>query len=489
MQAQYNLTTMTFDDGLSLVKEAQEKQAIGMDDIKQWWQQLRSGASDKLTQALQTEAGQKLQELWANKNIRYPALGAIAGGGAGLLSSVAQPKGRRRPISRGLTGALIGGLGGFGAAQAEPFLEGTPGKVDVEAAQRAQEAWEGKAPPPKLLDPKEHFVGDKDTQEPNLAQKGTRAALQAIGIEPPKELSTEEPNWAHENPGQASAAATVGGGLAGRALGGAINRRAQMSQARSAPQGDLPGQLRSNLGQTQQFDIDAELSRQQLPWRPFSRRPARYRAAREFVKTRPGARGARTGGMLGGALLGYGGEEAYQMLTNPAARNLEAAKEMARVEGTLDSYYNTDEYSPPTGDQAAYDAYNMNIASAGNEEAFNTGSTELSDYDALNTITQGADDPRELQRVLSYAVDEYPPLANNPAVQRILGGGVAREAPAAAPAPAPAAPAGPALQPIPTPSRPSAPQRGPELGEDIKRRYSDIFGNLVDQASQLNPFN
>jgi hypothetical protein len=146
---QHNVAEMTYSDGLALVAATRravlqkraamravrgplEKQAT-MEEIRKWvgglWDKAKGQVSEK---------GKPLKAMlpkWLmsgdkiNPQLLYPALGALGGGALGGLSSLRQEKGHRQPYSRALTGALLGGLGTFGAQQLWPLVSGDKAKA------------------------------------------------------------------------------------------------------------------------------------------------------------------------------------------------------------------------------------------------------------------------------------------------------------------------------------------------------------------------
>ena len=95
---------MTFEAGLALVaKQYAESKLVKV--AFDW---------SKITEALKglgTSASKQLANPW----VRNPLIGAGIGGGLGLASTALQPKSRRDYLGRGVTGALLGGLGGASA--------------------------------------------------------------------------------------------------------------------------------------------------------------------------------------------------------------------------------------------------------------------------------------------------------------------------------------------------------------------------------------
>ncbi|MFA5572705.1 MAG: hypothetical protein WDA42_06325, partial [Candidatus Bathyarchaeia archaeon] len=95
-----NFNTLSYDEGLALVKEAKEAALIKQAD---------TGFADKG------------KELWATISqflednpglLRNLGIGAGVGGGLGIASGLMGDKKSRRPIRRGIIGALLGALGG-----------------------------------------------------------------------------------------------------------------------------------------------------------------------------------------------------------------------------------------------------------------------------------------------------------------------------------------------------------------------------------------
>jgi hypothetical protein len=94
-----DFNTLSYDEGLALVKEAKEAALIKRAD----------GLADK-GKELWTQVQQFLED---NPGLlRNLGIGAGVGGGLGLASGLMGDKKSRRPIRRGIIGALLGALGG-----------------------------------------------------------------------------------------------------------------------------------------------------------------------------------------------------------------------------------------------------------------------------------------------------------------------------------------------------------------------------------------
>jgi len=146
MHPQYNISTMTYAEGLTLVKAARqeviatqtalrqsrqplEKQAV-WDKIKEWWAQLQAKAPEWWAELKKQMPAWALQDSKTtpgtktlSPTVLYPALGALGGAALGGFSGMGQPKGRGRPLSRMLTGGLVGGAG---TALMQALLGGLP---------------------------------------------------------------------------------------------------------------------------------------------------------------------------------------------------------------------------------------------------------------------------------------------------------------------------------------------------------------------------
>jgi len=127
MQAQqFKLANMSYEDGMDLVKVARDEvqaartssleKGADVEKVALSWDEIKT----KLPAFLKDEKG----VAGLNNQVLLPALGALGGGTLGGLSafSKSDPK-RRRPVSRALTGALLGGLGGLGTAAALPLFQ------------------------------------------------------------------------------------------------------------------------------------------------------------------------------------------------------------------------------------------------------------------------------------------------------------------------------------------------------------------------------
>jgi hypothetical protein len=116
-----DFNAMSYDDGQQLVK-----QAGGLSDMLA---SLTSGAGDAYSSAAGQASGMAHDAsnyLADNPALRNALIGAGGGAGLGLLSSAMQPKRRRDPVGRMLTGAGVGTLGGFGGTMAYNALKDIP---------------------------------------------------------------------------------------------------------------------------------------------------------------------------------------------------------------------------------------------------------------------------------------------------------------------------------------------------------------------------
>jgi len=199
-----NIESMTYADGLALVAKTREKRAsvraatppltkeAAGEGLKELWSKLTTGAGDKYTQLMGLlENNERLNKMMTflheNKNITYPLLGALAGGTVGGLSSLRQDRERRRPLSRALTGALLGGMGTAAVQQAWPWLSGVPSKTD--RARAAEHAGLGIDPQPPVTQADADIIGKAvpQTQAHPYLRYGTSLAagvpLGAAGYE------------------------------------------------------------------------------------------------------------------------------------------------------------------------------------------------------------------------------------------------------------------------------------------------------------------
>lgn len=129
------LAEMSFAEGLDLVVAVREKRAAvpGMDAFLQQLQQL-AGQGRKALEGIDPSA---------QRAIAGGAIGAGVGGLAGGLSSLNQPKERRTPLSRALTGALMGGgIGGLGSLALDAINSPEMSRIDPTSP----------APPPDAKD-------------------------------------------------------------------------------------------------------------------------------------------------------------------------------------------------------------------------------------------------------------------------------------------------------------------------------------------------
>ena len=250
---QYDIAAMTYDEGQMAVaavrrdmqqKQAAlraqriplEKQAEFWEQLKQRWNELAQNAPEWMTQA--TPGGERQFA----PHVLYPALGALGGLGLGGLSSLMQPKSRRRPFARALSGGLLGGLGGLGLAATLPHLRQkpstAPGALKSEKAIETADprSWreklhdlaseavglspEPKVPPaPPALGPKAPTPeGDSDVPP---GPSHTEKYLKPLGIMP-------------ENPVPGTLAAAGAGGAIGALRSSSAHRAAQLQQAAAA---------------------------------------------------------------------------------------------------------------------------------------------------------------------------------------------------------------------------------------------------------------
>ena len=279
---QYDIAAMTYDEGQMAVaavrrdvqqKQAAlraqriplEKQAEFWEQLKQRWNELAQNAPAWMTQA--TPGGGRQFA----PHVLYPALGALGGFGLGGLSSLGQPKSRRRPFTRAISGGLLGGLGGLGAAAALPYF--TQGESKAPGALKSEEAiveadprsWREKlhdlarkaiSSPPKPEVPPAPSAPGPEAPTPGVESDAppgsshTEKYLKPLGIMP-------------ENPVPGAAVAAGAGGAIGALRSSSAHRAAQLQQAaataaaKAAEKGkDLPAAIKPLLSLSKKAPIE-----------------------------------------------------------------------------------------------------------------------------------------------------------------------------------------------------------------------------------------
>lgn len=119
--------TMTYAEGKRLLKQAAIDPAALWDSAKAWGQGALDTAGKHIGNAATAAAGSGVGQwakdnLWDNKIVRDSLIGAGGGAALGGLSSLWQDEDERTPISRMLTGGILGGLGGAGVGAWEQGL-------------------------------------------------------------------------------------------------------------------------------------------------------------------------------------------------------------------------------------------------------------------------------------------------------------------------------------------------------------------------------
>ena len=136
--------SMTYSEGRALLKQALTMPT--MDDVKAMgnkaWGAVSGAAGQagdwvkgKYNQAAGTPTGQAAGDVLSNRWVQNPLIGAGIGGALGLGSSLFQAEGERSPVSRTLTGALLGGLGGAGWNLGQDIYNANSDKVVKDVAQ------------------------------------------------------------------------------------------------------------------------------------------------------------------------------------------------------------------------------------------------------------------------------------------------------------------------------------------------------------------
>jgi hypothetical protein len=187
--------TMTYQEGRALLKQADIDPAAIWKGVSEWGKGALNTAGQHIGNAATAAAGSGAADwakknLWDNKLVRDMLLGTGGGALAGGLSSLFQDEEERSPVSRTLTGAILGGIGGAGYGMyetsgqdnsAEHIAEKLRGEKNQQRAESAKYYAGGPVPKPKGADDKP-VVPEATVEEMAEDVVGPDGKLQSTGV-------------------------------------------------------------------------------------------------------------------------------------------------------------------------------------------------------------------------------------------------------------------------------------------------------------------